>query len=264
MELDIYGILLVFLFGLRHGLAADHIAVIDGLGMHLSRNGKHRIVPWLGTLFALGHGMVIILFITLTNQGVEALLSGHYAFHWLEWFPVGLLFMIAFLNLRTLLLNKPHVHCCIKLYKGSNKKGNSLTTILIGVSMIMIFDTLSDAAAWGYSAASKGSIFSALVIGAIFTIGMIITDTIDSRLLAKTIQRSFLNEKVLRQRRLLSWVIVIFSLSIGVQKMLSIINPAYELSEMLNLWLGLLLVLSVAISYIKIYRTLPVDISPAK
>jgi len=70
--------------------------------------------------------MVIILFITLTNQGVEAMLSGKYVYHWLEWFPAGLLFMIVYLNLRALLLNKSHVDSCIKNYKGSNKKGQFL------------------------------------------------------------------------------------------------------------------------------------------
>lgn len=43
----------------------------------------------------------------------------------------------------------------LRIIKAATKKGNSLTTILIGVCIIMIFDTLSDAAASGTLRAVK-------------------------------------------------------------------------------------------------------------
>lgn len=122
--------------------------------------------------------------------------------------------------------------------------------------MIMIFDTLADAAAWGYSAATSGSFLGALCIGAIFTFGMLITDTIDSRLLAKTIRQASVNEKAMRQRRGLSWIIVVFSFGIGLQKMLAFFSDRFALNETLNLLIGILLIMAVAVAYIRIYRAL--------
>ena len=55
---DYYGLSLIFLLGLRHGLDPDHIAIIDGISMRLTQQ-KNKLAPWVGTLFALGHGLVI-------------------------------------------------------------------------------------------------------------------------------------------------------------------------------------------------------------
>jgi len=254
MGIDLSGVLLIFLLGLRHGMAADHIAVIDGLGMHLYHQGKNWIVPWLGTLFAVGHGVIITIYITFANLGIEHMHLT--AFQWLDWIPTLLLFAIAFLNLRTLMTKdaKKHQHHPATAPFGKNK--NSLSAILVSVCMVMVFDTLADAAAWGYSAAASRSLWAALIVGVVFTLGMVITDTIDSRLLAKTIELAPGNQKVMKQRRTLSWVIVIFSFALGFQKLLSAFNTTFELSEVANLIIGLLLILIVAMSYIKIYRAI--------
>ena len=254
MQMDLFGWLLVLLFGLKHGLAADHIAIIDGLGMHLNNQGKSRIVPWLGTLFAIGHGIVISFFIGFIHLGAHKLHFEGAVFTWLEWLPIGLLFMISFLNFRALMKRTPHRHInVIPAAPGHAKKG-ALPALLIGVCMIMVFDTLADAAAWGYTAAMSGSLMAALAVGGMFTFGMLITDTIDSRLLAKTIKKGTVNHEAQRQRRILSWIIVISSFVIALQKMFALFNATFALSETGNLTIGLLLIVAVAVSYIKIYR----------
>lgn len=252
--LDISGILLIFLFGLRHGMAADHIAVIDGLGLHLYNRGKPRIIPWLGTLFAAGHGIIITVYIVFAKLGIQSLHLT--AFKWLNWVPVVLLFTIAFLNLRALKKKplKQGTPGFERTFSGRSK--GSLPAILIGVCMVMVFDTLADAAAWGYSAASTRSIWGALIAGGVFTAGMVITDTIDSRLLAKIVKVAPTDRTILQQRRFLNWVIVIFSFAIGLQKLFSEFNASFQLSEDIDLAIGLLLVLTVAVSYIKIYRVI--------
>lgn len=251
---DISGILLIFLFGLRHGMAADHIAVIDGLGMHLYNKGKTRIIPWLGPLFAAGHGIIITGYIAFAKLGIQSL---HLTvFKWLNWMPVILLFTIAFLNLMALRKKPSKTHIPWFGNTRFKPKKVSLTAILISVCMIMVFDTLADAAAWGYSAASARSLWGALIAGGVFTTGMVITDTIDSRLLAKMVNVAPTNRAVLQQRRILSWVIVIFSFAIGLQKLFSEFNASFQVSEDVDLAVGLLLVVIVALSYIKINRTI--------
>lgn len=257
MELDLSGILLIFLFGLRHGMAADHITVIDGLGMHLHHQGRNWIVPWLGTIFAVGHGIIITVYIAFAHLGIQKLHADNYK--WLDWIPVILLFTIAFLNLRTLKRNAQPKPVVPAHTSESGLKKRSFTALLISVCMIMIFDTLADAAAWGYSAAASRSFFSALVVGLFFTLGMILTDTIDSRLLAKTIIQTQTNSMVLKQRRTLSWVIIVFSFAIGLQKLMAIFNASLTPSEGTDLMIGGALILAVAVSYFRIYRAIKAD-----
>ena len=254
MATELSGVLLIFLMGLRHGVAADHIAVIDGLGMHLHHQGKSRMVPWLGTLFAVGHGIIITVFISFANLGIGHLPVA--AFRWLDWIPALLLFMIAFLNLRTLLSKKPEMHTGFFVTAPPGQKPTALSAVLVSVCMVMVFDTLADAGAWGYSAAACGSWWTALLLGSVFTLGMVITDTVDSRLLAKTIEKAPGNQKVKKQRRILCWVIVVFSFALGIQKLFTAVDASFALPEVANLMIGLLLVLIVATSYIGIYRSI--------
>ena len=52
------GLVPMFVFGLRHGLDPDHIACIDGLTRR-ALNHEHDHAHWIGTLFALGHGLLV-------------------------------------------------------------------------------------------------------------------------------------------------------------------------------------------------------------
>lgn len=255
-DMDVYGWLLIFILGLKHGLAADHIAAIDGLGMHLTRQGKQRIVPWLGTLFALGHGIVITLVICITGFSAKMLKISRYWIKWTEWLPVLLLFLIAFLNLRILTTQKPVAHHHVPgLSKQDQYAINSFSTLLIGACFAMFFDTLADAASWGYSAASSGSYVAALFVGLVFTLGMLVTDTIDSRLLAIVIRQSAFNDTILKQRRMLTWIVVISSFAIGIQELLSRFFTVFRVSVTEDMIIGGLLLAAVVKVYIGIYTS---------
>lgn len=119
----------------------------------------------------------------------------------------------------------------------------------------MFLDTLSDAASWGYSAASSGSYTAALFVGTVFTMGMLVTDTIDSRLLAKVIRQSSFNDKIRKQRRTLTWIVVIFSFAIGTQELLSRFLPALKISPTEDMIIGGLLLAKVGRIYIGIYSS---------
>lgn len=252
--MDVYGWLLVFILGLKHGLAADHIAAIDGLGMHLTRRGKQKIVPWLGTLFALGHGVVITFVIYATGSSVVKLnLPGRWL-KWAEWLPVLLLFVIGFLNLKILTAkNTVARHPLPGLSIPGQYATNSFSALLVGACFALFLDTLSDAASWGYSAAAAGSYTAALFVGLVFTSGMLVTDTVDSRLLAIIIRQSASNDKIRKQRRVLTWIVVIFSFAIGIQELLSRFFPSFSISATEDGIIGGLLLAAVAKVYTGIY-----------
>jgi len=254
--MDFYGWLLVFILGLKHGLAADHIAAIDGLGMHLTKQGKQGVIPWLGTFFALGHGLVITIFICIAGLSATQLNISRRWIKWMEWLPVLLLFVIAFLNLRILTARNSAVQRHRHLPSEKNGDStNSLSALLIGACFAMFLDTLSEAASWGYSAASSGSYTAALFVGLVFTTGMLVTDTIDSRLLARVIRQSAFNERVRKQRRTLTWIVVIFSFAIGGQELLAPFFPALKISATEDMIIGGLLLAAVAKVYIGIYAS---------
>ena len=52
-------VLLVFVFGVKHGFDADHLATIDGLTRFNAR-ANPRWARFCGTLFSLGHGAVVV------------------------------------------------------------------------------------------------------------------------------------------------------------------------------------------------------------
>jgi len=102
---DFYGFTLVFLLGLRHGLDPDHIAVIDGISLRLTQQ-QNKLAPWVGTLFAIGHGLVITIIAVGISAGSNSLHISATHFEWMQWIPVILLIAIGLLNFQSLRNNK--------------------------------------------------------------------------------------------------------------------------------------------------------------
>jgi high-affinity nickel permease len=61
------GLLLMLVLGLRHGLDPDHVACIDGLTWRAMQHGRHHS-PWVGTLFAIGHGLLVTMVAVVFSQ----------------------------------------------------------------------------------------------------------------------------------------------------------------------------------------------------
>ncbi len=86
--------------------------------------------------------------------------------------------------------------------------------MFIGVLFASVFDTATQASAWGYVASSNGGVVAAFLAGLVFTAGMVITDSIDGRLICR-IRRSAQGPAAGRRfRRTLGWVIVAMSYTV--------------------------------------------------
>lgn len=252
---DYYGLALIFLLGLRHGLDPDHIAVIDGISMRLTQQ-KNKLAPWVGTLFALGHGLVITAIAFAISAGSKSFNFPSSTFDWIQWVPVILLVVIGYLNLQSLLKNKIYKPAGWRIHFIPKKLINSsspLAILLAGVLFAMVFDTATQAAAWGYTASSSGSSWAALVIGLVFTAGMVITDTIDGRLLYQISKKAIADPSVWEYRRKLGWIIVISSFTIAAYKIVNHFYPAIALTDTGNLIIGMMLVALVAFTYLKVF-----------
>lgn len=233
--LSVSGLVLMFVLGLRHGLDPDHIACIDGLTWRALSHDHHH-AKWIGTLFAIGHGLLVTaiavgvskLTHTLSVPDIVVLIFG--------WIPTLLVLLVGTLNLRLLLRRDPAYAPTgwkLKLIPERLRNHSSpWAVIAIGVLFATVFDTATQASAWGYVASNKGGgLLAASFAGLIFTAGMVITDTLDGRLICR-IARSADGQAAGRHfRRTLGWLIVAISYGVALYNIVKGFVPAIELDD---------------------------------
>lgn len=204
---------LMFVLGLRHGLAPDHIAFIDGMAMQ-GVHERARSARWVGALFALGHGLTITVMAVLLGALGVALALPHGVTRVLEWLPVALLIVLGSLNLRQLLRRTAFAPIAWKdsiLPRKLKHSTHPLAIFSVGVIFALVFESVAQAAAWGYAANAHGGAAAALVAGLAFTAGMLLTDTADGLLMARVFARKSGGRDY---RRVIGWCMV--ALSYGV------------------------------------------------
>lgn len=176
-----FALVLIFLLGLRHGLDPDHIVVIDNLTFRAidERPGWAR---WTGTLFAIGHSLSV----AIVAIGV-ALVAGRISWpEWVviavEWAVIGLLLLVGALNLNALRrpLYRPVGWRVALVPRAFRSSSHPLAVVFVGMIFGMVFDTATQAAAWGAAAAAGSGITGAIWVALAFAAGMILTDTVDS------------------------------------------------------------------------------------
>lgn len=239
--MEFSGILLMLMLGLRHGIDPDHIAIIDGVSIRYATT-KPLLAKWTGTLFAIGHGTVVTCIAVMISRFSHSWNLPQYVWNILDWVPGILLLLVGYLNLRMLQSKKKYSPTGWKMFFLPAKLKNSshpLAIVLIGILFAMVFDTNTQAAAWAYTATSQLSTANALLLGGSFSVGMIITDTLDSRILYTLVLRSANNDTVLNYRKNLGWIIVYISFIVGGYKIISRLIPAVELEDTVLTFIGI-------------------------
>ena len=231
--MEVSGIMLMLLLGLRHGFDPDHIAIIDGISVRYAAE-KPLLSKWTGTLFALGHGTVVTSIAVMISRFSHAWSFPKTVWDILDWMPGLLLIAVGAMNLR-MLKTQTHYHPQgWKMFFIPARLKNSshpMAIVLIGILFAMVFDTNTQAAAWAYTATTQLSTQNALILGCAFSVGMITTDTLDSRILYKLMLQSAGNNSVLNYRKSLGWIIVYMSFLAGGYKILVHLLPSAALAE---------------------------------
>jgi len=231
-SLQVSGLVLMLLLGLRHGLDPDHIACIDSLTW---RSINHRHAKWVGTFFALGHGLLVTVIAVLVSALSRQLeIPGTWAAV-MDWVPTLLLILVGTLNLRSLTSSQPYQPAGWKMRlvpRHLRDSSKAWTVLAVGVLFAAVFDTATQASAWGFVASNKsGGVFEALIAGLAFTAGMVVTDTIDGRIVYRLSAGDSLQRAGASYRRKLGWLIVGMSYSVAAYNILKAVFPAIELSE---------------------------------
>jgi high-affinity nickel-transport protein len=255
---SVSGFLLMFVLGLRHGLDPDHIACIDGLTWRTLDHDK-RLAPWVGTLFALGHGLLVTAIAVGVSKLSHNVTVPDTVVEIFKWVPTALLLFVGTLNLRQLLQADRAYQPTgwkLKLIPARLRNHSSpFAIVLIGVLFATVFDTATQASAWGYVATNNGGSLAALAAGLVFTLGMVITDSLDGRLLCRIVKRADGVEMGRRYRRILGWLIVCLSYGVACYNMIKELIPAVELDELAYSLVGFTLVMIVFMMWIWSYRT---------
>lgn len=206
LQLAAFG-LAAYIFGLRHGVDADHIVAIDNTTRKLMQDGERPFT--VGTWFSLGHSTIVVVLVTilavvigdvegrlpiLKSSGtvIGSAVSGGFLF------LIGLINVLivlgiyrTFKSLRAGYLNEAELQNLLENRGFLNRYFRSLFAIVrrpwqiypVGVLFGLGFDTVSEVGlivlAVGY-ATSSTPLWMVLLLPLLFACGMVLVDTTDS------------------------------------------------------------------------------------
>lgn len=251
---NLSGFILLLVLGLRHGLDPDHITVIDGYTYHLHQK-HHRWARWVGTLFAIGHGLmvtIIALVLSLLKNNIEIPPFFNII---IEWLPAAMLAMMGVSNIITLTRPDSIAPRSIRsrmVPDFLSRHLNPVTVLITGIIFGFIFDTSSQIAAFAYAISVSGNWIYAVIGGVVFSLGLITTGTLDSLLLSKLL-KTFDRKKIQRHRFKLNVLITIMCFCIPIYKIVCAVYHDLELTDLQNNIVGLTFIALILSLYLDLY-----------
>lgn len=248
-----------YVFGLRHGVDADHIAAIDNVTRKLLQEGKRPLA--VGTWFSLGHstvvmGLIVALVLAtktiiasipaLTNAGVVVgtLVSG--SFLWL----IGLINVVIVLGvynvfqaLRRGKLDEAELDGLLANRGFMNRFFGPLLRVVkkpwqvypIGVLFGLGFDTASEVAliaiSVGVGVSTAVPVYYVLVLPLMFTCGMVLVDTTDGIVMRVAYGWAFLNPlRKIYYNLTVTLISVLVAWAVGTVELLQVLSNELSLS----------------------------------
>ncbi|HEX3463196.1 MAG TPA: hypothetical protein VHS78_03970 [Candidatus Elarobacter sp.] len=218
------GAFTAFVIGMRHGADPDHLAAID----NVTRNAYVRtplLSRFTGTLFAGGHTVMV-----LAISALVGLLGTRFAAHGAAieragtWISIVVLLIVAAMNLYSLRRGGTRMSGAkTRLLPRSLREGSSaFLAIPIGLLFGFGFETSSQLAAYAVAFAADAGVAGALLVGTMFSAGMICTDTLDSVLVHRLI--SYRSHRLPALMRV--WIGAVTALAVAV--------ALYEMAQVLG------------------------------
>ena len=215
----------VYALGLRHGADPDHLAAID----NLTRNSVDRSPMWsrlCGALFAGGHTVMVLAIAALIGFLGTRFVVNHAAIERAgTWISIIVLLGIAAMNLRQLAAgqNDRLFGFKTRLLPRALRTGNSpWLAIPVGLLFGFGFETSSQIATYAIAFGADAGVAGALIVGAMFSAGMICTDTLDSIFIHRLVSyRSGYLPRIMR-----TWILSVTGFAVAV--------AAYELVVVLG------------------------------
>jgi high-affinity nickel-transport protein len=184
----------VFLLGLKHGFDADHLATIDGL-TRVNTRARRPFARWCGALFSLGHGAVVMAIAVAVSLAASQWRTPE----WLQssgvWISIVFLAALGIVNVHAAVTAPADEVVAPVGLKGRllgrlAKAGSPGLVAVVGALFALSFDTVSQAALFSLTAQQFGGLGHALMLGALFTLGMLVTDGINGLWISRLIARA--------------------------------------------------------------------------
>lgn len=219
-----------FTLGLRHGLDADHLATIDGLARRNATRSP-RLSQLSGTLFSLGHGMVILV-IALS----ASLLAGQWQTPaWLEisgaTISISFLLGLAFLNLYSV-WTTPRDQIVApagiksRLFNRIINVEQPIVILAVGMLFALSFDTVTHAALFAIAAESFGGVGPTLILASLFVFGMLIADGANGFWISHLIRRA--DKRAAVASRVMATAVGVLSLGVAALTLTKLLSPSLE------------------------------------
>ena len=236
----------VFALGLRHGADPDHLAAID----NVTRNAMTRR-SWLnrftGAIFAGGHSVMV-----LSIAALVGFLGTRFAAHSAQietigtWVSIVVLVLLAVMNFRQLLSGQTDRVMGAKtrlLPRFLREATSPWVALPIGLLFGFGFETSSQVAAYAAAFGANAGVIGAMLVGGMFCVGMVCTDTLDSLLVHRLVNyRSGRLPGVMR-----IWIasVAVFALVVAAYEcaqVLGWVSPVPDIAVSATLVVGLVLV----------------------
>lgn len=219
------GAFTVFALGLRHGADPDHLAAID----NMTRNSVRRaplLSRFIGSLFAGGHTVMVLAIAALVGY-----LGGRFSSHSHAIELAGtaisivVLLLIAALNVHQLRLGQTDriAGAKTRLLPGALRNASSpWVAIPVGLLFGFGFETSSQVAAYAVAFGADAGVTGALLVGSMFCVGMVCTDTLDSLFVHHLV--TYRSGRLPRIMRTWVWSVTLFAVAVA----------AYEFAQLLG------------------------------
>lgn len=251
---DFLGVaLVVLLLGMRHGFDADHLAAIDGMTVHNDRV-RPGLARYCGALFSIGHGAVVIA----VALSVSLLTETWHPPEWLEatgsWISIVVLVLLGAINIAAVFRTPDGELTHLKGWRSGVfakllRAGNPLTVMAVGTLFALSFDTFSQAALFAMTASQFGGWHSALLLGLLFTFGMLLTDGANGYWISKLIRRSDRTAQV--ASRVMALAVAGVSLLTAALVLSTLLFPAADTwAQGKELWFGTAIVAVICLSFV--------------
>ena len=215
----------VFALGLRHGADPDHLAAIDNMTRN-SVEATPRFSKWIGTFFAGGHTIMVLAIAMLVGYfGSRFSAHGQIVEIIGTWISVCVLVLIALLNVRQLWLGQTDRIAGYKtrlLPRVLREARSPWIAVPVGLLFGFGFETSSQIAAYAMAFGVADGIAGALMVGAMFCVGMMCTDTLDSLMVHRIV--TYRLGQLPRVMRVWIWSVTLFAVAVA----------AYELAQLLG------------------------------
>ncbi|MDQ2991823.1 MAG: hypothetical protein M3R30_03240 [Candidatus Eremiobacteraeota bacterium] len=227
------GAFTVFALGLRHGADPDHLAAID----NMTRNsvGKQPFLSrFIGTIFAGGHTVMVLAIAALVGF-LGSRFAGHSAL--IEtigtWVSIIVLLLIAGLNLRQLrsgVTDRVEGAKTRLLPAFLRNAASPWVALPVGLLFGFGFETSSQIAAYAVAFGADAGVLGALLVGSMFSLGMICTDTLDSVLIHRMV--TYRAGRLPHIMRVWIWSVTIFAIAVALYELVQVFGVRLPVSDL--------------------------------